>query len=224
MNIEKYISKNNLNEDAVYTICLTILYYDETLKGKQKIDLTLQLFNRNPKVGILSELFMDFNGMEVSEKEMIWDYFKQFLAGGESHQRKEIEIFLWLNIFGGLETTNINEVWKKIVDDYRDKNILKRLLTISSPIPFNLKNKLYQKVIENKEFHDYIFESLESSFFCLYGKINIPKAQIILSTLEVDNTTERYIKLDDNLKRFSSKAEYWNSLNKEKDLNFYNPH
>jgi len=221
VKIQEYISKNNLNESTAILICLTICHYDETLSGKQKINLLLQLFDQDPECVILTELSIFNNEMAVSEKNVMWNYFRKQLSKGDSLHREYIERSLWIGFFEDSEI--VNEAWEKLVGDYQDKNILKRLLTISSPIPFNLKNKLYQKVIENKEFHDYIFESLESSFFCLYGKINIQRARIILSNLKVDKT-ERYIKLDDNLKRFSSKAEYWDSFNVEKDPDFYNPH
>lgn len=222
MKIQEYISKNHLNESNSVVICLTIWHYDETLNGKQKIDLLLQLFDRNPECGAILELSMFNNEMAASEKNVMWNYFRKQLSKGDSIQRENIERSLWLGFFEDSEI--VNEAWKKLVGDYQDENILKRLLKISSPVPFDLKDSLYQKIIKNKKWHNSIFESLEYGFFLSHGTINIKRARIILPTLKIDKTTSRYIKLEDNLKRFSSKAEYWNSLNKENDPNWYNPH
>lgn len=217
MKIEKYISQNNLTENDGADIADFIWWDDETLSIEEKLDLTLLLFDQKPEYGITMQLSMNFDKMSQSIKDKMWNHYKKHLSNGDTLQRDKIEYSLWVDFFEDDET--VNEAWKKMVGAYDDNNVLKQLLTISGSVPFELKDDLYERVIDNEEWHNYILDSLAGSFFDVYGQIDFKRARTILPKLKVDKTTEKYIQLNDCLKKFNSKTEYWESLEKEKGAN-----
>ncbi len=175
------------------------------------------MFDQNPEYGVTLQLSMNFNKMSSYGKGQMWDHYKNHLKGEQTLQREQIEYSLWVDFFEDSET--VNEAWGNLIGDYSNENILKRLLTISGPVPFGLKDKLYQKVIINKQWHEYILDSLVGGFFDVYGQIDFQRARIILPILKVDKTSKKYVELNKKLIEFNNKEEYWNSLDKKIGIN-----
>jgi|TARA_B110000967_G_scaffold44736_1_gene44866 hypothetical protein len=215
--IEEYILKHKLSENNGSDIADFIWWQDKSLDVDQKLDLTLQLFDQNPEYGVTLQLSMNFNKMSSYGKGQMWDHYKNHLKGEQTLQREQIEYSLWVDFFEDSET--VNEAWGNLIGDYSNENILKRLLTISGPVPFGLKDKLYQKVIINKQWHEYILDSLVGGFFDVYGQIDFQRARIILPILKVDKTSKKYVELNKKLIEFNNKEEYWNSLDKKIGIN-----
>jgi hypothetical protein len=219
VKIEKYIVEHNLKDDVASEIADFIWWDDEKLDIKEKLYLTLQLFDQKPEYGVTMQLSINFDKMNKSIKDIMWNHYRSHLSNGDTLQSDQIKYSLWVDFFEDGET--VEEAWNKMVGDYRDNIVLKQLLTISGPVPFKLKNDLYEKVIDNDEWHEYILDSLVGSFFDVYGKIDFHKARTILDKLKVDKTIEKYIQLNNCLKKFKSKIEYWESLEKTGANNSY---
>lgn len=209
MNTEEYISTRELFDEDDRTI-VGILWDDEKLSNEEKLNLSFDFFERSPEYGICSELKMCFSELNSEEKNKLWNNYKKYLKSDKAEHKKQIKYSLWVDFFEDPRT--VSETWNYLIGDYKDEHILKELLSVSGPVPFGKKDKLYQNLIKNKTNHESILESLVGSFFDVYADINIQRARIILPTLKVDKASEKYIELNKKLKEFNSKEEYWKSL------------
>lgn len=127
-----------------------------------------------------------------NSKEIIWRKFMHYM-GTEKYYADPVGYVLWVEFFEDGETTN--ETWRGLIKFTSNKNAVKKLLEMSGPAPFELKEILYEKLILDKEFHESIFKSLLFSRFDLCGQINNEKALIILSKLELPKDILHFEKL-----------------------------
>jgi hypothetical protein len=214
MTAQEYIlNKDLLDESDI----VGILWYDENIEPIDKINISLELFDRSPEYAICIELKMAFNEMSTKIRNILWKKYKDYLLTGTDKQKEQIKYSLWVDFFEDPET--VDEAWSKIVTESSEIDILRQVLSISGPVPFDKKDKLYLKVIADKTNHKYILESLVGSFFDVFGQINFQRARILLPTLKVDRETENYNKLNECLKKFNSKTEYWDFVKNKKDAN-----
>ena len=216
MNTEKYISERKLFDEDDRTI-VGILWGDEKLSNDEKLNLSFDFFDRSPEYGICSELKMCFSELNSDERVKLWNNYKEYLKTENNQQKEQIKYSLWVDFFEDPRT--VNEAWDNLVGNYSEEIVLRELLSVSGPVPFDKKDELYQKLIKNKTNHQSILESLVGSFFDFYGDINVARARIILPNLKVDKTSEKYIELNKKLKEFNSNEEYWNSINKKTGAN-----
>lgn len=155
---------------------------------------------------------MNFKSLDEAYQSKIWENYKRLLKFGNDKQKEQIEYSLWVDFFEDPET--VDRAWGNLVESYQDIELLRQLLRISGPVPFDKKDIVYLKLIKDKQNHEYIFLSLKGSFFDVCGQINIQRARVLLPTLKVDKSSKDYIKLEDCLFKFNSKREYWDSIKK----------
>ncbi|MBT3209920.1 MAG: hypothetical protein HN347_16370 [Bacteroidetes bacterium] len=209
--MDDYIKHKGVQNESDTDI-VGILWYDSELSQPDKIEFSFTLFERSPDYGICAEIKMSFNELSKENRLKIWNNYKRLLKFGDSKQREQIEYSLWVDFFEDTET--VDEAWENLVGDYQDKDLIRQLLRISGPVPFDKKDLVYMKLVRDKKNHDYILKSLSGSFFDVYGQINIQRARVLLPTLKVNKSTEEYIKLKDCLSRFNTQREYWKSIKK----------
>ena len=216
MTTQEYILNRDLLDETDSDI-VGILWYDEDIEPIDKINISLELFERTPEYAICMELKMAFREMSLKIRNILWEKYKEYLLAGTDKQKEEIKYSLWVDFFEDPET--VDEAWSKIVNDNSEINILRQVLSISGPVPFDKKDKLYLRVIADKKNHNYILDSLVGSFFDVFGQINFQRARVLLPTLKVDKESQNYKKLDECLKKFNSKTEYWDFIKNKKDAN-----
>ena len=125
-------------------------------------------------------------------KHLIWEKFMYYL-GAENYYADPVGYVLWVEFFEDGETAN--ETWKGLTQFTDNKTAIKKLLEMSGPAPFELKEILYKKIIEDKQYHESIFKSLLFSSFDLFGKIDNRKALAILEKLTLPKNTSHLEKL-----------------------------
>jgi hypothetical protein len=129
-------------------------------------------------------------------KNIIWKKFMHYL-GSEKYYADPLGYVLWVEFFEDEETAN--ETWEGLMQFTKNKNAVKKLLEMSGPVAFELKEKLYDKIILDSDYHESIFKSLLFSSFDLFGKIDNKKALAILSKLTLKEETLYLDKLKNKL-------------------------
>ncbi len=80
----------------------------------------------------------------------------------------------------------VDEAWTELaLPDELSEEGLERLLDISGPVPFGLKEPFYDRLLSNKRWHQAIFVGLVRSAFDYYGDLDIAAARRILARLDV---------------------------------------
>lgn len=124
---------------------------------------------------------------------------KQFMQrlGYKNYYANPVGYVLWAEFF--LDEASVNETWAGLMQHIACKKTVKKLLKICGPVPFLLKEKLYQPLIGNQEFHESIFKSLLFISVDLFGKTDQKKALAILTKLNLPKNTLHINVLKENL-------------------------
>ena len=171
------------------------------MTNRQKISLGFQLFETFPSYyHYLTPFYHGIRNKEITdptEKEIIWKHFMKYLAS-ENYYADPVGYVLWVEFFE--DETTVRDTWHGLVNNYSDKKSLLRLLEQAGPVPFDLKESIYNNLLVEKTNHELIFISLFNSAYDVFGKIDKKKSRNILAKLKVDTETENYKHLKEKLK------------------------
>ncbi|MBS1952077.1 MAG: hypothetical protein OJF59_000979 [Cytophagales bacterium] len=131
-----------------------------------------------------------------SEKEMIWKHFTGYLVS-ENYYADPVGYVLWADFFE--DEATVREAWQGLVRNSTGQKSLLRLIEVAGPVPFDLKNLVYENLLADPATHDVIFNSLLSSAHDVFGQIDKEKARNILVRLTVNRNTVHYKLLEQKL-------------------------
>jgi len=133
----------------------------------------------------------------IELKNIIWSKFMVYL-GGEKYYSDTVTYVLWVEFFEDFAT--VEETWKGLLKYSNNNKSLLILIENAGPVPFELKEPVYYKLLNDKNNHLSIFKSLLHSSFDVYGKFDYNKAELILSKLSIQTDTEHYMLLNEKIK------------------------
>jgi len=167
--------------------------WDSDKSNLEKIDLGFQLYDYFPSYFHCLVPFYQLirhNELESQDsKNIIWQRFMYYL-GSEPYYADPVAYVLWVEFFEDESTAN--ETWVGLMNHSTNRKSLLKLLEYSGPIPFELKEPLYYKLLPDQDSHQAIFMSLFFSAHDIYGQIDNKKAKKILSKLNINTDNEDY--------------------------------
>jgi len=175
--------------------------WNSAMNTLQKITLGFQLFETFPSYyHFLVPLYHGIRNKEIvdqNEKVIIWKHFMRYLAS-ENYYADPVGYVLWVEFFE--DESTVRETWQGLMNNYSDRKSLLRILEQAGPVPFDLKETLYNSLLVDINTHELIFNSLLYSAYDVFGKIDKEKTLHILAKLKIDTETENYKLLKEKLK------------------------
>jgi len=159
------------------------LIWDSPISWIERIQLFFSVFDDMPHYGHLMYLSHHFEEFDLQSKTLWWQEVRKRLAGNDLAIKNEIKYSLWCDFFEKRE--RVQESWEQICVLEPDENIIRTVLSCSGPVPFEWKNKIYEKYLSDKDWHPIIFWSLYTSTFDYLGNVNATKAIEILNKLQL---------------------------------------
>ena len=105
---------------------------------------------------------------------------------------------LWCDYFEDVDS--VDEAWSEIAQpDVLNERGLERVLSVAGPVPFHLKQPLYERLAADGRWHPHIFRSLFHSAFDYYGDVDIAAARELLRRLDIPRETEGLRELEERL-------------------------
>jgi len=171
------------------------------ISNLKKINLGFQLFETFPSYyHFLVPFYDSIRNKEIidpDEKEIIWKQFMNYLVSND-YYADPVGYVLWVEFFE--DESTVREAWDGLTNNYANRESLLRLLEHAGPVPFDLKEPVYNSLLTDLETHQLIFNSLLYSAYDVFGKIDKTKTLSILAKLNVDTETENYKLLKEKLK------------------------
>ncbi|HEU4328859.1 MAG TPA: hypothetical protein VFS21_37325 [Roseiflexaceae bacterium] len=129
--------------------------------------------------------------------DAFWNRVIECLSNEDEAIARPVAFMIWIDFF---EHPNYDEFsWRKLGRTDLNKHVIRRVLGISGPIPFKLKESFYRGFIRDKKWYQHIFEGLYGSAFDMFGKIDKIAALDIFRQLELDHRDSRIVKLENFL-------------------------
>lgn len=147
-----------------------------------------KLYRDMPSYGVLSHLFItrSYEDLDFDARRLFWSFAREMLSAEAAELADPVSYYMWCNFF---EDQWAEKAWKALTLDASDR-LLERILLISGPVPFPIKQGLYEAKIGNKRWHYFIYRGLLHSSFDVYGKTDRSQARRLLDRLKLSLSKE----------------------------------
>jgi hypothetical protein len=161
-----------------------LIWDDEDASWKDRVDLALALYREMPCYAILMYARHHFFEWDEPARTLFWREARKLLADRDDRLADPIAYSLWCDYFE--DGDPVEEAWYEVAErDPPSERRLQRVLAVSGPVPFELKMKLYERLLPEKRWHPWIFTSLFNSAFDIYGQLDAKPARKVLVRLQV---------------------------------------
>ncbi len=175
--------------------------WDSNRELSEKIQLGFILFDTFPNYFHFLTPFYDIienKDLKANDlKDIIWKTFMEYL-GSDQWYASPVSYVLWVDFFEDSDT--VLEAWQGMMNQKATKKSLANLIKCAGPVPFELKEPLYKKMLKDNSLHESIFYSLLFSALDVYGNIDKNLARAILIKLKIKTNTPEYRLLKTKLK------------------------
>jgi len=164
----------------------------------ERLELALALYREMPCYATLMFLKDKFAGFGPPERERLWREYGGLLDQGDERLADPVSYSLWVDFFedGG----TVKEAWNALAEDPgATERRLDRILDTAGPVPWDLKARVYHRLLPQPRWHPAILKSLVHSKHDVFGEIDRAAARRILNRLEVSPRTEQLSELREAL-------------------------
>jgi hypothetical protein len=149
----------------------------------ERVALFFSVYDTMPSYGHLMYTTSRYREFDPDARKLWWGEVRVRLIGPDLALKQPLAYSLWCDYFEDART--VEEAWSELTRPDAPPALLRVVLRNSDPVPFVLKQHLYERLIAEPAWHDSIFESLLGSAFDVYGQIEIPAARVILDRLRL---------------------------------------
>jgi len=182
--IKDIANQNNLKPDDYNEII-----WQQSLTSNEKIILSLQAFDDQKTSYSLMTLWLEYSVSRTMTSELnkiIYNKYQTDLSNSTYDLEMSMEYSLFFDIFQSPELQQ--EAWIYFLGNNPTDSFLIIMLKNAAPIPYAIKDRLYQKLISNPDFHIPIYKSIRDS--CAYTRgytveLDKPKALETISRLNI---------------------------------------
>lgn len=163
--------------------------WEATLTIRERIQLSLELFDMQPTYHVLTSMWfeyeMAYDGSETSLNELIYSKYQSVLSAGDEDPDGGMQYSLFFDIFQSPEIQI--EAWNYFLRNNPSVDFLKIMLSNAAPIPYNTKDKLYQELIKNVDFHVPVYKSIrDSCTYLQFYSVELDKRKAMETILRLD--------------------------------------
>jgi hypothetical protein len=187
----KSLGKNDFDSDVPHDV--SSLIWDSDGETGDKLELTFRFYEQMPCYAYLFYISMYMRDFSEPTKHLFWSKYKTYLAAEET-LADPVAYSLWCGYFED-GPARAAEAWNILTAEITNDLLLQRLLFASGPVPFELKEKLYRRLLPEPRWHYYSFQSLLHSQFDVYGSVDREKGKAVLGRLVLPHDTEHLAKL-----------------------------
>lgn len=164
------------------------LWYEGDSSPADRLALAQALYRAMPCYANLMYIAQTFHEFKREERATVWAEYRALLAQPDDRLAEPVTYSLWVDFYEGRST--VKEAWEQTSRvDPLDERRLQRVLEVSGPVPFKLKAQVYKELVDDPDWHPYIFKSLLASALDVYGLLNRRGARGWLSRLALPPET-----------------------------------
>ncbi len=160
---------------------------------REKIDELVAVYREMPCYGLLNYVGDLFESLDEEEKLHFWTQCIDILDDEERLFARPLEYFLWCDFFE--RGDRVEDAWENLVTPETPQLALRSILLVSGPVPFDLKLSVYERLLTNPQWHQWIFLSILHSYSEKHGNFEKEPAIRILEQLLIPRTTPNLLEL-----------------------------
>jgi hypothetical protein len=162
------------------------IWDDARLSWSERVELMLALYREMPCYATLMYAGMSLSSMDDDGAEGFWAGIRGLLDEGDDRLADPVAYWLWSGPFEHSDR-EARAAWSEVTVRPATEQRLERVLERSGPIPYRLKQHLYDELEPEERWHPWILKSLVGSAFDVFGRIDRRDARRRLARLRVDD-------------------------------------
>lgn len=194
------------SSDLAHTI--DDLIWDESngLTNLQKVQLLFSIYEDLPCYTLLSHNWSRYQQFDGATQERYWFEVRRMLLQGKLAWSGPLEYHLAIDWFELCD--NCQAIWNRLTHN-PNSALLASMLNSSATAAWYLKAPIYAQLIADPHWHAAIYQSLDASYYALYGQIDKHEALVLLQRLVVDES--RQTELATLIRKLQTGDRYTNS-------------
>ena len=121
--------------------------------------------------------------MSRADKDFLWDEYRRLICEDDDRLADPVCYWLWCHDFEDAEA--VGALWGKLsAPGVLTTRGQERLLGMSGPVPWDLKAALYERLIADSRWHEWIHGSIFCGAFEFLGQVDPTAAQQVRGKLE----------------------------------------
>lgn len=149
-----------------------------------RVALAFELYREMPCYANLMYVKHHLSDWDEEARRLFWNEYRGLISDPDERLADPVAYSLWCDYFEDPET--VHEAWEQIARLSELSELgLERVLDAAGPVPFPLKNALYEELVADQRWHVPIFRSLLYSGFDVYGKLDAGVARDLLRRLDL---------------------------------------
>ncbi len=186
-NFGNQTAAETFDSEIPHDVASRIWELNETEAGK--LDLAIQAYLEMPCYGHAMYFSMNYRDFSASVRERFWVWVRATLSAEDDALANPLEYMLWCDFFEA-DKDRATDAWAHLVDSESPDTLLRRVLVASGPAPYDLKSRLYDRLLPDPKWHYYIYRSIVHSMNDVYGSIDFYQAKQVLKRLDLPEDTE----------------------------------
>lgn len=156
-------------EDVPHELADT-LWYEGDASGADRLAAAQALYRAMPCYANLMYVKHAFDEFGREERASLWAEYRALLAQPDDRLADPVMYSLWVDFYEDRST--VKEAWEETsrLEPHEERR-LQRVLEMSGPVPFKLKTRVYEQIVDDPRWHAHIFRSLLASASDVYGDI-----------------------------------------------------
>jgi hypothetical protein len=146
------------------------LIWDGPDSWAEKIRLLFDVYDEMPGYGHLMYVTHHYEHFSASDRSLWWHKVAERLEAAVPAIASPIEYSLWCDFFENPD--RVTEAWRHLTQGNPSEGTLRAVLRASGPVPYVMKTRLYEQLITDPKWHEWILESLRASASDVYGDID----------------------------------------------------
>lgn len=154
----------------------------------ERLDMGLRLYREMPCYANTVALHGFYREFGAAERRRLWDAYRAALDAEDDRLADPISYSLWVDFFE--DPATVEQAWRETsrrdVDPWERR--LARVLEIAGPVPWALKEELFEALVPEPRWHPAILRALAGSAFDVFGALD-PAAGAWLARLALPDDT-----------------------------------
>ena len=165
--------------------------WDTQTTTLDKVNMSLDLYDIQPTYHVLNTMWRNYYPASATAEitETILKKYFDELSNSKNNLTDSMEYSLYFDIF---EEPNLNQYsWLYFLKQNPTEHLVKIILRNSGPVPYHLKQALYEQLVLDTNFHADIYRSIRHSCFDNCGSVDKAQALIVLKQLNLSTEIDR---------------------------------
>ena len=152
-----------------------------------RVRLLFEVYREMPSYWLIHKVEWLAKEMKEEDWDAVWAGFREALSDESPEQADPAAFALWCGLFEDQEVAP--RAWRALATAEAPDRMMKRLLSVSGPVPWEAKVETYRRLSNDSRWHSDLAEALRLCYADVLGKNDAREALVLFSRMQLAPNT-----------------------------------